>query len=278
MTSRSILVSSAAVAVVGVLFAPNAALAGEELPYFLMSWDSSADGLPEYTYNWAEIDGNPGGIGADPVFGKHEIAGETVIGWRYAGNSVDDFPFGKLPYEFAWDCVFNVTGGAAGGSGGAFVIAQILSINNDPLPQDFGLTMTLPVAPPITNNVVENGSIIGTVSDADFNGANVAALPDDSIYTSFIDNIDEEPLMSDPFDVSAPPFGSVPVGPEDFGLPVNIPASQDVDFNIGIILHFRLTGGGDSASFTSRFEVIPAPAGLPLLAALGLLGGRRRRR
>ena len=275
MTSRSIFVSSAAVAVVGVLLAPNAALAGEA-PNFLMTWDASGDQLPEYSYNWAEIDGNPGGIGADPVFGKHEIAGETVVGWRYSGTW-KEAPFGDVPYEFAWDCVFNVTGGAAGGSGGAFVIAQILSINNDPLPQDFGLTMTLPVAPVITNPF-QNGSIVGTVSDADFDGANVSALANDSIYTSFIDNTTEETLMDDPFDVSAPPFGSSPVGPADFGLPNNIPASQDVDVNIGITLHFRLTGGGDSASFTSRFEVVPAPAGLPLLAAFGLLAGRRRRR
>jgi hypothetical protein len=86
-------------------------------------------------------------------------------------------------------------------------------------------------------------------------------------------------LMDDPFSESAGgPLFSGTVGPADFGIPEAINASQTVDASIGILLDFDLTAG-DSASFTAIFEVlIPAPAGLPILAALGLVAGRRRRR
>ncbi len=53
---------------------------------------------------------------------------------------------------------------------------------------------------------------------------------------------------------------------------------QILAVGVGIMLDFDLTPG-DAASFTAIFEVIvPAPAGLPFLAALGLVAGRRRRR
>ena len=101
------------------------------------------------------------------------------------------------------------------------------------------------------------------------------------IYTPMIDGTPEVDgfLMTDPFEQNAGgSFQSSVVGPADFGIPAPIDTSQTVDASIGILLDFDLTSG-DSASFTAIFEVlIPAPAGLPLLAVLGLVAGRRRRR
>jgi MYXO-CTERM domain-containing protein len=50
-----------------------------------------------------------------------------------------------------------------------------------------------------------------------------------------------------------------------------------VTTNIAIRLAFTITAG-DSASFTSLFVVVPAPAGaFAMLGLVGLAGGRRRR-
>ncbi len=126
----------------------------------------------------------------------------------------------------------------------------------------------------------ERGSIVGTVSDLTFDDATVFAPVGGRIFTPMIDGVPEAPgfLMNDPFQESAGgPLFSSTVGPADFGVPVPVAASQSVDASIGILIDFDITPG-DSASFTAIYQVFPAPAGLPVLAALGLIGGRRRRR
>ena len=154
--------------------------------------------------------------------------------------------------------------------------------NNDQFnTQNFSLLMSLPVNAVLVNPL-ERGSIVGTVTDLTLDDATVSAPTGSQIYTPMIDGVAEAAglLMTDPFftDAGGILFSNT-VGPADFGVPVPIAASQDADSTIAILLDFDLTGG-DSASFTAIFEVlpIPGPGGLPALAALGLLAGRRRRR
>lgn len=146
--------------------------------------------------------------------------------------------------------------------------------NNSMNTENFTLQMTQPLAKMFANPT-EQGSIAGTVTDIDGDDATVSAPTGASIYTAMIDLADEAALMSDPFSENAGGANkSNTVGPESFGV---IPASQSADDSIGIFLNFDLTSN-DQASFTAVFEIFPSPAGLPVLAAFGLLAGRRRRR
>jgi len=135
----------------------------------------------------------------------------------------------------------------------------------------------------LTNNIFANiagptfitGSVTGTVTDLNGNGATVAALPNGSIYTAIIDLVNPvRTLMDGPaFSFSAGQFLSASSAPEQFVLEPSI----QVNGFIGITLQFTLTAG-DQASFTSIFTVepIPAPGALIALAGLLVLGRRRR--
>jgi hypothetical protein len=223
------------------------------------------NGGPEF--NWQDPDG-----GSLNGLGQWNIPGNESVweGWNYTGELDDGV------WHIEWSIVFNDDGAALQDS--AFVTANIVVTNSDPNTQNFTLLMTQPVTTPIVDPI-ERGSIVGTLTDNNFDGATVWAPAGSQIYTPRIDALDEVPgfLMQEPFQQSAGPLESVPVGPQDFGIPTWVPATQDVDTSIAIFLSFDLTGG-DSASFTSIFEVaIPGVGGLPLLAVFALLGGRRRR-
>jgi hypothetical protein len=226
-------------------------------------------------YSWG-----PGGYGELVGYGGWEIPGNEAIwtGYQYTGSLVGDAPDSPPgQWELTWNCVFNDVLDGAAASGGGFVTANIVVTNNDPINvQNFSLLMSLPMAP--IGSPIERGSIVGTVTDITFDDATVFAPAGSQIYTPRIDGVDEAPgfLMTFPFQASAGgPLQSAPVGPEDFGIPTWVPATQDVDTSIAIFLSFDLTPG-DSASFTAIYEVIPTPGILPLLA-MGLFVRRRRR-
>lgn len=263
MTSR--MLNKAAFGVVvafgAAVFAPPAM--GQGAPAFTMEWTTN-DGT--VTYDWNQF-------GTLNGFGTYQVPGNNQdwTGWNYDGNLVG------LGWELVWNCVFNDSAAGQGGVGGAFVTANIVVTNNDVVNQNFSLLMTLPTG--LLGAMFEQGSVVGTVTDLTQDDATVFAPAGSRIYTPMIDGSAEVPgfLMTDPFSQAAGgAFQSASVGPADFGI---VPISQTVDASIGILLSFDLTAG-DSASFTSIFEItpVPAPAGLPVLAALGLMAGRRRRR
>ena len=279
MTSR-FYVGSVAGALAAAVLTPALAQA----PDFRMEWTAGAN--QPIDYSWADVNGQPGGFGELMGYGSWELPGDEAIrtGWNYTGTLVGSGESG-LPddppgfWTLQWNCVFNEqTDGVATGSG-AFVTANIVVTNNDPINiQNFSLLMSLPTK--AYGDVYERGSVVGTVTDITFDDATVFAPAGSQIYTPRIDGIDEAPglLLQDPFSASAGgPLQSAPVGPADFGIPFWETSSQEVDSNIGIFLSFDLTPG-DSASFTAIFEIapIPGPAALPLLA-MGLLIRRRRR-
>ncbi len=241
-----------------VIFAPPA-VAGD-VPAFTLDWKTN-DG--SVSYDWDHF-GTLYGLGMHQVTGNNQ----DWLGWRYEGNVVE------VGWKLEWNCVFNDETGGIGA--GAFVTANIVVTNNDAGIQKFSLLMTLPTGP--LGSLLERGSVVGTVTDLTQDDATVSAPAGGQIYAPMIDGVPEAAgfLMIDPFSQSAGgSLASSPVGPATFGLPV--PIATSVDSSIGIMLNFELTPG-DTASFTSIFEVfIPAPSGLPVLAAIGLLGGRRRR-
>lgn len=265
MTSqRSIGAASGFAALAAVAFVPAAVA---QAPAFNMGW--TVGGGTTVDYNWAQF-------GTLNGYGDWNVPGNEAAwtGWNYSGELTG----GGGNWLLNWNCVFDVNDGVAAG-GSAFVTANIVVTNNDIINQNFSLLMTLPTG--VLGVVTEQGSIVGTVTDLTFDDATVFAPNNGRIYTPMIDGSNEVPgyLMADPFSESAGgPLFSNSVGPADFGIPAPVAASQTVDASIGILLDFDLTAG-DSASFTAIFQVlIPAPAGLPILAALGLIAGRRRRR
>jgi len=137
----------------------------------------------------------------------------------------------------------------------------------------FGTMLVAPIAGPTTMS----GSITGTVTDLNGNGAEVTSDPFgvDSIYTAIVDGTDEVRYLMTDFSFEANgPFLSGTGGPQAFSNEAG-PAGG-VAISIAIRLEFTLTPG-DSASFTSIFTIVPAPAALAVLG-LGVVGlGRRRR-
>lgn len=245
--------SVAPVLVVGLLLGSASAALADGTPgvppNFTMAWDASGDAVGENIYNWNQ-------------FGSLNQVPGSATTWNYTGSLVG----GAGTWALEWDCTFDAD---------PFVIANIVVTNNSAVNQTFSLLMTLPIAPAVPNPLI-SGSLAGTLTDLNGNGATVSAVGGDSIYTSYIDSVVEQRLMLAPFSTSAGAFDSVGVGPQSFGTPAPILGSQNADTSIGIRLFFELTPG-DSASFTAIFEVVPAPGSIALLALAGLFGTRRRR-
>lgn len=265
---------STLVAAIAVTSICGFASAGVETPAFLMTWDASGDGIGPNTYDWGTF-GNLNGYG-DWTVGTGPLQTGPWHGWSYSGALQGP---GGNTWGLSWDCVFNDNASGIAAGAPAFVTANIVVTNNSPGVQNFTLLMTLPIGKAILAPV-ERGSVVGTVTDLTGDNATVSAPAGNRIYTPRIDGVNEGPgfLMGAPFSQAAGgAFLSSVVGPQNFGIPVLIPGTQSVDASIAIFLNFDLTPG-DSASFTSIFEVqpVPGPAGLAVLAAMGLIRRRRR--
>lgn len=171
------------------------------------------------------------------------------------------------------------------------VLAITAITNTSAVTQTFVISVTLPIAPAFGAPSLIQGSISGSVTDTSsvtglgtVGAASVAAVSGGSIYTALIDGGSVRTLLDDPFSVSVGVNnGSATVGPADFGIPVRESKAVATTTDIGITLRFALSAG-DSASFTSVFDVIPVPepsVALLLgggLAALAGLRGRRKLR
>ena len=168
-----------------------------------------------------------------------------------------------------------------------FVFANTVIQNTTGTTQTFFLNVVLPISPVVGPPLVISGSVQGGVTDtggvggppgAPGNGALLSSAAPTAIYSAAIDSLVVQTLLNDPSSVSAGAFGSNSFIPSPSFLNVVLPGNTAAT-NIAIFLRFNLSAG-DSATFTSVFNVIPEPS-TAVLGGLGLLGllaaGRRRK-
>jgi hypothetical protein len=184
----------------------------------------------------------------------------------------------------------SLTGPVPGGSGTWMLTSASLTLDPDPsvlaitavtntsaVTQTFVVNVTLPIAPSFGPPSLIQGSISGSLTDTSSatglgvsGSASLTAVSGGSVYTGLIDGNVVRTLLGDPFSVGvAVANGSTTIGPADFGIPVRESVAVATTTDIGIELRFQLSPG-DSASFTSVFDVIPVPE--PALALLAVFG------
>jgi hypothetical protein len=162
-----------------------------------------------------------------------------------------------------------------------FIVANFVVTNNSLVTQTFNLSLTniFAVNFPGLMDVSMGGSVTGSLTDLNGNGATLGSPVNGSLYTAFIDGNAVATLLDDPFSVSAGVFESAVVGPASFGDPIPSDPAPNALTSIGIDLEFTLSAG-DAASFTSIFVIsgmlIPGPGAIAFFALAGFAGRRRR--
>ena len=174
-------------------------------------------------------------------------------------------------------------GGTVGGDVDPVVTNNVTLTNTTSSTQTYTVTQLIGVSPAISAASLTSGSIAGSITDNDNNGATLMTIGGTDLYTALIDGSAFTTLLADTFSVSALAGGSqaFPLAGGSFGLPGPSFPGPGVNTTIGIQLMFTLSAK-DSVSFTSNFQVqpVPVPAALWLFGSglLGLAGVARRRK
>ena len=153
-------------------------------------------------------------------------------------------------------------------------VSNTISVtNNTAAVQTFIFSVTLPVSITFGPPSFIKGSISGSATDNNGNGVTLATSGGISLYQALIDGGVVRTLHDDPFSASTGlAFDTAPVSLANFGIPIAESEGVATLSDIGITLRFTLTPG-DSAAFTSVFNVEPIPEpGTAILLAVGLAG------
>lgn len=162
-------------------------------------------------------------------------------------------------------------------------ISNIASVtNNTSSTQSFVITVSLPTSISFGPPSLIRGSVGLTATDANGSGlVELASSGGNPIYNGLIDGVSARTLLDSPQSFSATgAFNGVSTGTSNFGIPVQESVAVATLSSIGLEIRFDLSAG-DTASFTSVFDVRPIPEpGTALLLGLGLVGlaarGRER--
>lgn len=157
-------------------------------------------------------------------------------------------------------------------------VSNIFAVtNNTGATQSFVVSVLLPTSISFGPPSLIRGSIQGGATDNNNDGVTLSNTGASSIYDGLIDGNSVRTLFDSPTSVTG--FASVSLGTANFGYPIPESIAVATNTTIGLTLRFNLSAG-DSASFTSVFEVLPVPEpGTALLLGLGLASlaaGRRR--
>ncbi len=206
--------------------------------------------------------------------GTIEVVGMTTVNFDYPlmSTTVMSNPDGKSTnlagehvsaiWDYSWMIVANPD---------PFIDAVLTFTNLTSTTQTFNVSLNLPVAPPFSPGF-KTGDLAFDFNDANADGSASVTNVD---WTGLIDGSAAMSILSG--GASCGGVGcSFALGPIVNG-PLLHPAG--VSSTLGILLSFELSAG-DTATFDTRFEVLPVP--LPAAAwlfgsALGLLGWLRRR-
>ncbi len=176
--------------------------------------------------------------------------------YQYTGS------YDSEDFDLSWDLLLDPDPVVAGSFGFA---------NNTAAFKNFTVTLTQPALPPLASSLT-GGSVSGSVTDGNFSGsATIKTQPGLPLYTSLIDGVIWQTLLSDPFSTVAG-FGSAAITPASFGTPIPSLPGPGVTTDIGVTLNFQVSPG-DVASLTFNFSVVPVPEPSSIALALaGLVG------
>jgi hypothetical protein len=144
------------------------------------------------------------------------------------------------------------------------IVVSWIATNNSGSTQTLNMSFSLPAG--LTGPTLMAGSVTTQVIDASSpgNGGTAAAPPLGSIYSALIDGVVVHTLQDDPFSIVAL-AGQTNQAGAAFGPTVGpaVTSSIGIDFSVNV-------SPDDIASMLGRFEVVPEPATLSLLAVGGL--------
>ncbi|NLF29681.1 MAG: PEP-CTERM sorting domain-containing protein [Planctomycetes bacterium] len=151
------------------------------------------------------------------------------------------------------------------------LVMSFTATNNSSTTQTLSLSV---LQPALLNMAVTSstGSVTTQIIDASSpaDGATASAPASGSIYTALIDGAAVQTLQDDPFSLVAGP-GGVNADAVFFGPLATGAVAQTIGINIQVQV-----SPGDIAQVLARFEVVPEPATLALLACGAALFRRRR--
>ncbi len=213
------------------------------------------DGNPESVVTMSELNA-PLGCGAPGALGQLTCSGSNLDNGGWTLDSWNIF----VDPDPTISNVFSVT-------------------NNTAATQSFFFSVSLPTSISFGPSSLIRGSIQGGATDNNGNGVTLSSSLSSSIYDALIDGASVRTLL-DPVQLFSTPnaFDSVAVGLVNFGIPVQEVIAVATNSTIGLTIRFDLSAG-DSASFTSVFNVEPVPEpGTAMLIGFGMMGLAARSR